>query len=64
MSERRLREELLDARVPDAAGAEERGWRLVRAAYVGLAAAAEAAAAGSVAAAPGRSRSRSAWSRR
>ncbi len=34
MSERRLREELLDARVPDAAEAEERGWRLVRAAYV------------------------------
>lgn len=34
MSERRLREELLDARVPDAAEAEERGWRLVRAAYL------------------------------
>lgn len=35
MRELRLREELLDARVPDAAEAEERAWRLVRAAYVG-----------------------------
>jgi hypothetical protein len=34
MSERRLRDALLDARVPDERGAEERGWRLVRAAYV------------------------------
>jgi dipeptidyl aminopeptidase/acylaminoacyl peptidase len=34
VTERRLREELLDARIPDAAGAEERGWRLVRTAYV------------------------------
>ena len=33
MREARLREALLDARVPDAAGAEERGLRLVRAAY-------------------------------
>ena len=33
MREARLREALLDAHVPDAAGAEERGLRLVRAAY-------------------------------
>jgi hypothetical protein len=33
MREARLREALLDARIPDAAGAEERGRRLVRAAY-------------------------------
>ena len=33
MSERRLREALLDARIPDAPGAEERAHRLVRAAY-------------------------------
>ena len=33
MREARLREALLDARVPDAAGAEERGLRLARAAY-------------------------------
>ena len=33
MREARLREALLDARVPDAAGAEERASRLVRAAY-------------------------------
>jgi hypothetical protein len=34
VKEQRLREALLDARVPDAAGAEERAWRLIRAAYV------------------------------
>src|SRR5262245_59994942 len=33
MREARLRETLLDARIPDAAGAEERGLRLARAAY-------------------------------
>ena len=33
MREARLREALLDARVPDSAGAEERARRLVRAAY-------------------------------
>ena len=34
MREARLREALLDARVPDPQGAQERGWRLVRAAYL------------------------------
>ena len=33
MREQKLREALLDARVPDASGAEQRGLRLVRAAY-------------------------------
>ena len=34
MREQRLREALIDARIPDQQGARERGWRLVRAAYV------------------------------
>jgi len=34
MREQRLREALIDARIPDEAGARERAWRLVRAAYV------------------------------
>jgi hypothetical protein len=34
MREQRLREALLDARIPDEQGARERGWRIARAAYV------------------------------
>ncbi len=34
MREQRLREALLDARIPGEREARERGWRLVRAAYV------------------------------
>lgn len=40
MNEERLRKQLRDAELPDEAGARERGWRLVRAAYEGRAAAA------------------------